>query len=136
MSMKSNFFRLSVAAAAIALTAGAAQAQGYGSGRVTIEGQRGVTTIDRSASGYAGARSGSTTVTGPNGQTATRDWNRSYDPSTGTYSRNSQSTGPYGGTRSVQGSTQHTGPGEWTNSRTVTQPNGQTRSSTRWIRVE
>lgn len=134
MSFKSTM--LAVAAVAVALSAGAASAQNNRSGRVIIEGQNGTTTIDRSSSGYAGDRSGSTTVTGPNGQTATRDWNRSYDPSTGTYSRDSQTTGPYGGSRSVEGSTQHTAPGEWSNSRTVTQPNGQSRTTTRTIRVE
>ena len=138
MQTKLRHFVIALAAVAAAapLAVESASAQRFGSGRVTIHGPAGTTTIDRSASGPAGARSGSTTVTGPYGGTATRDFSRQYDPATGSVTRHSQSTGPYGGTRAVTGTTTQTGPGEFSNTRTVTSPYGETRTVDRWIRVE
>lgn len=78
----------------------------------------------------AQSRSGATTVTGPNGQTATRSYGATWDPYTGTYTRNSTVTGPNGYSRSVSGSGQ-AAPGQWSGSRTLTGPYGNSRTVTR-----
>ncbi len=137
MRMKSKFFRLSLAAAvalAAPLVAGSAMAQGYGSGGWTIEGPAGVTTIDRWADGPIGDRRGRAEITGPNGGEWTREWSRRYDPYTDTYTRRSRTTGPYGGSRTVEGVTRRTGPGEFYNSRRITGPYGNSRRVDRRIR--
>lgn len=118
------------AAGLAVLAAGAAHAQSRSS-QVTIQNGYGTTTVDRNVSGQPGNRYGDTTVTGPNGQTYTREYSRSWDPTTQTYNRNSTATGPNGYSRSVQGSGQRTAPGQWSGTRTITRPNGSGRTVNR-----
>lgn len=152
-------------AAAIAAPA-LAQENPWRSGRVTIENENGgVATIDRHVEGDRYDRQGYSEITGPNGNQTTREWRRTRDPETGTWTRDSVAAGPnggqrsrsftgnydretetlprqrtvtdrYGDTRSFEGRTVRTAPGEFENTRSYTNRNGQTRTRKRWIRVE
>lgn len=143
-----------------------AQENPWRSGTVAIENENGgVTTIEREVEGDRFDRRGTAVITGPNGNQTTRDWRRTWDPETRTRTRDSVVTGPnggqrsrsfardydpetqtltrqrdvtdrYGRTRSFEGRTTRTGPGEFENTRSWTNKNGVTRSRKRWIRVE
>lgn len=120
-----------------------------------------IVTRERNSFGERGNRSGDVVISGPNGQ-ATQVFNRSYDQENG-YQRNTQtvgpngrvfneqanvvcdsgscerqviSTGPEGRQRVVRNNGARTGPGEFQGEREVTNRNGETRSSRRWVRVE
>ena len=84
-------------ASLVLLAAGAATAgdyyREYGNG-ATVERH-----IDRYRYGYRG----STTVTGPDGQTYNRNYGARWNPYSGRYGRYSHSTGSYGYGRSVRG---------------------------------
>ena len=126
-----------ILAAGILLGGGAvAQENPNRSGTVTIQNDAGrTTTIDRDVSGSAGNRSGSSTITGPNGKTYNRSFDRSCDPGTSACSRSSTATGPNGQSRSVEGATTRTGPGQFENTRGVTNSKGGSRERRRWIQV-
>lgn len=145
-----------------ATTQGSVDGNGNVNATTTINRAYGQTAVrNRSSSGSFGNRSGTVSTTGPNGTTS-REFNRGYVPGQGyqrqstttgprgrTYSgsatvncggqscdRRAIRTGPNGRTRQVDGTTVRTGPGQFNNSRRVTRPNGTSRSSNRWIRVD
>ena len=125
--------KIAALAALAALLATPALAQ---SQRIVVDGPAGTTTIDRSASGPAGDRSGGATIVGPRGGVWDRQFQRRYDPATGIYTRDRSLTGPAGRTRSFQGQTRRVGPGEWENRRTFTGPRGNALTRDRWIRIQ
>lgn len=127
-----------------------------GSNTLTITTPDGRTfTREAERSGPLGDRSGRVTWTGPDGRTTTRTFNRSYDPATRTFRREGQITGPRGRTAGVRatvrggdgaytreverrgfngatsrvfGEGRRVAPGRFEGRRTVTGPQGRTRS--------
>ena len=69
------------------------------------------------------------TVTGPGGNTATRQASGAYNPATQSYGRTSTTTGPNGKSATSTSSTQLTGNG-YVHSTTKTGPNGNSVTST------
>lgn len=109
-----------------------------GSGRagtVVTNGPEGQTVRDfqrgRTADGGFERRSA---VTGPNGRTATAD--ATVQCNGGSCRRQLRQQGPEGRTRLVENEGERTGPGEFQGRRRVIGPDGETRESRRWIRVD
>src|SRR5262245_45419082 len=81
-----------------------------------------------------GQYTSSSTWTGPNGKTATRNTTGQYDAEAGKWTRDTRSVGPNGGTSSTHAEVQRTDTG-YTRDLTHTGPNGQqTQSHTDFVR--
>jgi hypothetical protein len=74
----------------------------------------------------------STQVTGPNGKTASRQQTGAYDAATGTWTRNAASTGPNGKSTSTSAVVQKTDDG-YTRDVTRTGPNGNSATKTQTV---
>jgi hypothetical protein len=84
----------------------------------------------------SGQYSASSSVTGLNGKTATRNTAGNYDREAGTWTRDTVATGPNGATKSVHADVQKTDTG-YTRDATRTDPNGQqTQAHTDFVRTD
>jgi hypothetical protein len=76
-----------------------------------------------------------TTWTGPNGKTASRETNGTYDKDAGKWTRDTTSVGPNGKTRNTHAEVQRTDSG-YTRDMVHTGPKGETKSHTNFVRTE
>ncbi len=128
-----NLLALAAGTLTVALATPAA-AQEQRNSQTTITTERGEARVQRSTTRADDGRTGSAAITGPDGQTASREYSSSFDRGQGV-SRTSIVTGPQGRQRTVYRSAQRVARGEVARERQVQGPRGTTRPAREWVRV-
>lgn len=103
------------------------------SSTTVVNTERGPTTVTRSTQSGDNGREGSVVVSGPTGQSTTRDFSRSYQQGLGVTS-SSTVTGFNGRARTTERGVRRVAPGQVERNRQVTGLRGNERNERRWVR--